>query len=556
MAVRTFGTVKYKKDENELHVFNVEPHVSIKLKNVFQQIRKSAVEYFFSVNPDNCNDLKWFLQRYPMKIDSGTKKILEDGVKDYHEREVSFLHMDSKKYKPKPVQLRDGTAARDYQISGRDFHLTQKRLLLGDDLGLGKTLTAILTFGKGTLPAMVVVQTHLKLQWQREISKFTELSVHIIKGRKPYQLPVADVYIISYSCITKWVEVIYKLKPKEVIYDEVQELRRAESDKYQSAKTINEICSYCLGMSATPVYNYGDEMYNILNSLNPFCLGNREDFLREWCVPKGNNHYLVKDPQAFGAYLREKHLFLRRTREDVKRELPALNKIVYTVDYDEHQVDNSIAIAKMLAIQATSGSFVERGQAARELDVMLRQITGVSKAKSVADWVKIFLSSGEPIVLAGWHREVYKIWERELASFNPVFYTGTESPIQKDLAVKKFLNEETNLFIMSLRSGVGLDGLQQRCKTAVVGELDWSPKVHDQFFGRLDRDGRNVPQQVTGIYLVSDFGSDPVIMDLLGLKSAQAFGISDPFSSPKEQFSDETNLQALAKRFLEKINPT
>ena len=104
--------------------------------------------------------------------------------------------------------------------------------------------------------------------------------------------------------------------------------------------------------------------------------------------------------------------------------------------------------------------------------------------------------------------------------------------------------------IISLRSGVGLDGLQGRCKIVVVGELDWSPSTHTQLIGRVDRDGQ--PDQVTAIYLVSDDGSDPPVTDLLGLKASQANDIIDPLAGVQTQHSDETVIQKLAKQYLEK----
>jgi SNF2 family DNA or RNA helicase len=166
----------------------------------------------------------------------------------------------------------------------------------------------------------------------------------------------------------------------------------------------------------------------------------------------------------------------------------------------------------------------------------------------VAQYVRILLENDEPVVLAGWHRDVYNIWLSELAEFNPVMYTGSETGPQKEKAKAAFVNGETNLFIISLRSGAGLDGLQKRCKTIVIGELDWSPKVHDQLIGRVDRDGQ--PEQVTAIFLVSDCGSDPVIINLLGLKASQSHGIVDPLTMPAEQYSDESRMKVLAQNYL------
>jgi SNF2 family DNA or RNA helicase len=423
-----------------------------------------------------------------------------------------------------------------------------KRLLIGDDTGLGKTLIAILSFlEKGTLPALVVTLTHLPKQWKEEIELFTNLKIHIVKTRKAYSLPEADVYIINYSKLSGWVDVFDKKFFVSAVFDEPQELRRTGSDKYISAKKLADNAVYCLGLTATPIYNYGDEIFNILNVIKDGCLGNVEDFMREWT----SGWKTVKDPKALGTYLREQMLFLRRTRKEVGRELPPVNTIVHTVEYDEKEVEKAEEIARTLALKVISGSFVERGQASRELDALARHSTGLAKAKGVSEYVKILLANDEPILLAGWHRDVYDVWMNELAEYKPVLYTGSESPSQKEESKRAFLNSETNLFIISLRSGVGLDGLQARCNTVVIGELDWSPQIHHQLISRADRDGQK--ERVTAIYLVSDCGSDPPIIDMLGLKSSQAHGIINPLSSGMpEQHTDESRIKLLAQKYLEK----
>lgn len=551
MALKTFGTLTLNNDK--WLMTDVKPHVCIKLKSVFPKIPKTGIEPFaFRNTPAECADLLWFMSRYPMKVSGRDFDALYDGKKSF-ERNVEIMEeIMMPSYVPSTPLLRNGFQARDYQCRAAELHARTKRMLLGDDVGLGKTLSAILTFKEETLPSMVVVQTHLTKQWRDEIEKFTDLRTHIIKGTSPYNLPAADVYLIKYSCLSGWINVFQNGFFKSVVFDEAQELRRSGSQRYNAAKVLAGYAKYCIGMSATPIYNYGDEIFNIMDLINPGCLGTAEDFLREWANARFAMKPIIKDPKALGTYLRDNYLFLRRTRQEVGRELPPINKIVHVVGYDDSEVKRIDSLAKQLAIKIVSGSFMERGMAARELDLLVRQKTGVAKAREVAEYVKILLDGGEPVLLAGWHREVYDIWKEHLAEYNPVFYTGTESETQKQKAKDAFINGDTNLFIISLRSGVGLDGLQHRCKTVVIGELDWSPQVHNQLIGRVDRDGRDIPEQVTAIYLVCEYGSDPVIIDLLGLKSSQSHGIINPLTAPVQTVNDESRIKRLADQFLKK----
>ncbi len=295
-------------------------------------------------------------------------------------------------------------------------------------------------------------------------------------------------------------------------------------------------CDYTMGMSATPIYNYGGEIYSILALLAPDRVPAWDEFIREWCTGMGNDRYFIKEPAAFGEYLRDEFLMLRRTRTDVGMELPQVQRDVATIPYNADVLKDVASSATELAKLVLEGTFLESGQAAREFDIKLRQATGVAKGPFVADFVRMLAESGEKIVLFGWHREVYSIYLDRLGArtgmdLHPVLYTGSESPAQKAEAIRRFRlkgnePERADILIMSLRSGVGVDGLQEVCHTCVFGELDWSPGVHDQCIGRLNRDG--LEGNVIAYFLISDAGSDPTVASVLGLKSAQAQGITDP----------------------------
>jgi SNF2 family DNA or RNA helicase len=548
VAVRTYGKIYLSEDKKHWLINNAEPHICIKLKAIFTKIARSQTQPFKFINNDeNCRELLWFTERYPLQVSDTDLNALKKG-KNKHISTVNDLEaILLPDYKPQVVRLNDPYEARNYQLTGCEIYLKCKRILIGDDIGLGKTLIGIIScLEKVTRPCVVTVQTHLPKQWKEAIEQFTNLKVHIIKGTRPYDLPPADVYITKYSCLAGWANVFEKGIFKSAIFDEIQELRHGGTGKYNGAMALSDNVEYVLGLSATPIYNYGDEIFNVLNIIKKGCLGYHDDFMREWT----GYSKIVKEPQALGTYLREQLLMLRRTRKEVGMELPPINKIVHTVSYDEDEVEKADELARKLAIKVTTGSFEERGQASRELDMLVRHATGVSKARSVAEYVKMLLENGEPIVLAGWHRDVYDIWLEELKEFKPVMYTGTESPAQKEKAKMAFINGETNLFIISLRSGIGLDGLQKRSSIVVIGELDWSPKVHDQLIGRLDRDGQE--EQVTAIFLTSEYGSDPLIIDMLGIKASQSHNIINPLQSVDEQYTDESRIKLLAQKYLSK----
>ncbi len=554
MSLKKYGSLKLDRQSDKWIIASLEPHVSIRLKNIFLKISKGkGLPYFFLNNPENSADLSWFMNRYPLEISREDQRELDEKQEDFYSAQIAMERILTPSYIPKPYSLKPDQSLRPYQSQAVEIWKINKSLLVGDDVGLGKTYEAIGGMVDTKLrPALVVVMTHLQEQWTEKIESFSYLSTHKIKGTKPYTLPPADVYIIRYSCLAGWIPIYQTGFFKSVVFDEIQELRvwnsSNPSQKVLAAKILTENTEYKIGLSASPIYNYGDEIFNVLDVLKNGCLGYREDFLREWTNASYGSKPIVKDTKALGTHLRENHLLIRRTREEVGQYLPPVNTIIHTVDFDEAAVKSTEDIARTLAIKVTTGSFVERGKAARELDMMVRQTTGISKAKYVAEFVKMILDNGEPVVLAGWHRAVYDIWLEKLKDYNPVMYTGSESSTQKEKSVKAFVEGDTDLFIISLRSGIGLDQLQHRASIVAIGELDWSPKVHEQLIGRVDREGQK--NQVTVFYLVSDSGSDPLIIDLLGIKASQSKGIMDPFLGTSEQYSDTSRIKLLAERYL------
>jgi hypothetical protein len=268
----------------------------------------------------------------------------------------------------------------------------------------------------------------------------------------------------------------------------IQELRRTGSEKYSAASLLAESVDNVIGLSGTPVYNYGDEVYNVLNILEYHCLGDSSSFTREWCTGYGS--HMVRDPKILGEYLRSEGLFLRRMKEDVLDELPPKRRVIQNIDVDEGKFDELIGpvIDQAKRIADIKDAF-ERGRESMLAIDSTRMITGIAKAHYVCAFVKTLLEAGEPTLLYGHHHKAMDIYIDELKEYYPVMISGRQSGAVKDEAQNAFMNGDTDLIIISLRSGLGLN--LQRARCVVFGELDWSPAVHciDEKTEILTKDG-------------------------------------------------------------------
>ncbi|MBP2232519.1 SNF2 family DNA or RNA helicase [Azospirillum agricola] len=564
-GARTYGGLRLVENGRTWELDKIEPHVSIRLKQLFPRIPKGEIPPYRLPHTDILDaDLDWFTTRYPLAITDEDYAALTGGRTEFERKQAEMERILLPTYQPPAVLgLREGEIQRLYQAQAVALLQRRGKLLLGDEGGLGKTYSAgqFLCATPDALPAAVVCDPHMQKQWKEKLETHTNLRVcvikvgtpfitKVVKGERvsvPYELPPADVYVFRISQIAGWAEIFATGLFRSAIYDEPQSLRTgAGTAKGQAAKVLSANVIYRCGLTATPIYNYGTEMWNVMQFIDDTVLGDWDDFRREWCNDLGK----IRDPKALGTYLREQHAMLRRLKADVGLELPKVSRIVEHVENDAGELRSIEELAHKLAIRATTGAFTERGQAARDLDMMVRQQTGIAKAKAVAQFVRMLLEADEPVVLWGWHRQVYEIWLRELAEFHPAMYTGSETASAKCKSLDAFLAGETDLLIMSLRSGAGVDGLQHRCSTGVFGELDWSPGIHQQCVWRLDRDGQKNP--VTAFFLVTDDGSDPPIMEVLGIKASEAQGVVDPHLGVQQVDTDMSNVRKLVERYLDK----
>jgi hypothetical protein len=502
-------------------IFDVNPALAMRIKRIFPRMEQSRGTLLRVKHTDEvANDIEWVLMRWNLALDENASAFLRSSAQAYREKLELLESIAANPPSPESFEL--AIPLREYQAQATALYLGRGALLNADVVGAGKTATAIASFtDPRAMPAAVIVKAHLPAQWREEIAKFLPSArVHVVKSRANYELPPADVYVISYSKLDAWYGILAE-KCRSVVFDEIQELRIPGSQKYTAARQLTSVVPFKYGLSATPIHNYGSEAWCIFNLLAPDSLGSYDEFWREWCTSGG----VVKDPEALGAYLRQEKLMVRRTRKDIGRELPPIVRNVQDAVVDEKIYQEGITAADELARVVLSGAFLERGQAAREFDLKLRQATGLAKAPFVAELVRWLVESGEQVLLGGWHRAVYDVWRERLKEFNPVFFTGTETAVQKEAARQAFIEGRSKVLIMSLRSGAGTNGLQDVCSCAVLGELDWTPAVHEQFIGRLARDGQTESVQV---YIpVASVGCDPTMAGILGLKQAQSTGIVD-----------------------------
>lgn len=567
-----YGRLAYDEGTGKFWILDGEPFLLEFSKRVFPGATVSRQMVAFGKSRKEISDLNWLLLRFPMEIEC--KAILNKARKEVIEQIQKRATGDDLIPASLPSEF-TGNLFR-YQEEGVSFLITNKRCLLGDGMGLGKTWTSLgAASTAASYPVLIVCQTHIQRQWQRVIGslfdmpgnynikhydtpfdiicKRGEALAPILRSQTPYRIANTPFAIIHYGLLAYWGRTLRKKKYKAVIFDEVQELRHTGTRKYSQASLLSDHAEFVWGLSGSPIYGYGKEMWAVTNALEFHCLGSQEAFTREWCTGYGEK--IVEDPRALHGHLTREGLLLRRKAEDVAMDLPKIVRHVQDLGHDELLYDELIANARAQAEEYEHVKFFIKGRLARDIERQSRLAAGVSKAAYVAEFVVSLIEAGEIPLVYAWHHDVHDIIINRLKRYKPSVLTGRENEKKKDLALKRFMNGDTKVALLSLRSASGLDGLQYRATCCVFAELDWSPAIFGQCETRIARIGVDEKmEEVPSYYCVSRVGHDEVMLDVLGVKVGQFVGImgDQPEDYEDKQKSEERAVKRI-KRLVEKL---
>jgi len=551
---QTYGTLSYNR-RSKCWVIKADPNVTELCKRLFPgTVSRRRGEARFTAHRRIIADLNWLMMRYPLEIAPRDQKRWSEALTQAREYVLSRQKALRTPPRIKPDQAVFRGKLTAFQEEGLAFLLRTDRCLLADEMGLGKTVQSLALLSHlAAYPAMIIAPAHLISNWESEINRFIQkdgnhpLQIHIVKGLKPYTLPQADIYLMHYLLLRGWKQYLQEIGIGYIIFDEIQELRHSGTEKYSAASLLAEQASRVIGLSGTPIYNRGAEIWNVINILDFHFLGNYESFTREWCYGYGNQ--IVAKPELLGDYLRREGIMIRRTKQDVLYDLPPKRRLVMTIE-SNHSLYQKLMqplhqkLDQLRHDETLSGS--QRSLLKMEIEQGERQATGIAKAPFVSQFVRALLEGGEKVLLFAHHHQVMDHYKKDLHTFSPCFITGRETQKQKETALYRFTTGKTNLCCISLRSASGLNLQQATC--VVFGELDWSPAVHSQAEDRAHRMGQK--DSILCYYLVSRGGSDQDMQDALGLKVSQFTALMGDQVKSQEELISESQY---AERYVEKL---
>ena len=489
----------------------------------------------------NVQHIKWILERYPLEILS--KSVWKRKLSDHRHIKVRIPKIE-KLVKANPGQQFRGKLL-NFQKEGLDFLVKSSgNALLADEMGLGKTVQtlAYLATEKQAFPALVVAPLVTLNNWQREIGKFLKRkskngrlvedktpTSFIIRHGKRQDLGNFDFYIINYELLHKRLPDLLNLNIKTVICDEVQNLRSNTTQKYGAVKKLAAVESikYRIGLSGTPIYNRGSEIWPIVDILRPGLLGSFKEFCEYFCYvnEKGKAIVLENKRQSLHQELR-KHVMLRRKKSDVLKELKEKVRYKEVIDADieyYHKELNRIW-QKLEDEQKEAKSMFDKSASYQRAIQGERQAAGVAKLPYVINFVENIMEIEESVVVFCHHKYIHQLLHEKLGRYSPSSIIGGQLDKSRQDQIDAFQDGKTKLMIAGLRAGnVGIN--LNRARYVIFAELDWSPAIHRQAEDRLHRIGQK--NTVFAYYLIGNGTLDDHVADVLVDKSYEIDAIMD-----------------------------
>lgn len=460
----------------------------------------------------------------------------------------------------------------EYQREGICFGLEHKRIIIGDDPGLGKTLQSIgIVDTANAYPCLVICPSSLKINWQREFEKFTDKSALVLDNNVRttwgylLSMGVHQVAIVNYESLRKFFvwdirggkqfrlkDVVFNPQIqafKSIIIDESHRVKDPSAQQTIFTKGLSVGKDWCILLSGTPVVNRPEDLIaqlSIMNRLGEF--GGRAKFMADYCTdPKDKTAEPAVSLSELSRQLYDTCM-IRREKAKVLPQLPDKTRVDLLVEISNDKEYNLAAedLAAYLQEYTECTDWEIRRKMRMEALVKfmtLRSLATRGKIAQAVDFIRTFLDSGKKlIVFCSLHEivdELQKVFPRA------VTVTGRDSAVSKQASVDAFQNNpNVQLIICSIKAaGVGLT-LTAASDVAFI-ELAWTYADCCQCEDRAHRIGQK--DNVTCYYLLGRGTIDHTIYRLIHRKKSIA---NEIMNADDEIPTDEMYFNELVKSFL------
>ena len=526
---------------------------------------KEVIAAYFSANNrliapllPGMTSIEYALSKFPRHIREKIRisSYLESRLSDLKRREAHNLSreqfLEDVKQGKRSMQMLT-VPLYPYQEEGMLHLAFQGRALLADDMGLGKTIQAIaaceLLRRLHNIKRVVVISpASLKGEWEEQIAKFTGLSTLVVRGSRAERLASyqkeAFFYLTNYEQIRSDFEDIQKiLGPDVVILDEAQRIKNWQTKTAWAVKQLKT--PYAFVLTGTPIENRIDEVYSIMQMIDPAILGPLFKFNREFYKFNESNKP-VGYQNLSKLHQKLKTVLLRRLKRDVEEQLPERTINNFFVKMDEEQIiryeEYNGMVSRLMNVMKKRPLIADESKKLQQYLACMRMLADTPyildencRVCPKLDELQQILSEiieddqNKIIIFSEWERMLMLVREMIEKEFTSDFAWHTGSvPQQKRLQdIKRFKTDPSCRFFLTTDSGS--TGLNLQMANIVINlDLPWNPAKLEQRIARAWR--KNQTRAVQVINFISEDTIEHRMLTTLAQKQTLADGVLDGIS--------------------------
>jgi superfamily II DNA or RNA helicase len=399
----------------------------------------------------------------------------------------------------------------------RDF---RGRVLLADEVGLGKTIEACLALKEYWMrglvsKALILTPPSLVGQWVDELtSKFDLAAATAEPGKVGPDDDLWDRHSIVVASLPLVRQRAYRVRMTAIEYDlvivdEAHALKNRTSAAWQ---LVNELKKrFLLLLSATPVGNDLSELYNLILLLKPGLLKTEAQFRRDF-----GGLIAVQQPERrdrLRMLLRE--VMIRNTRAHIDVRLPRRLAATEVVKPTEAETDLQQRLSSYVRVRYADGARTDRwrlmmlqmqagsspaalwaalerhraGESDDELAGLRASVARASQPAKTKALIELLRRSDEKAIVFTRFRATLDHLKDALAAagFRVATFHGGMTAGEKDHAIQQFADQAAIL----VSTEVGGEGRNlQFCRTVINYDLPWNPMQLEQRVGRVHRIGQ------------------------------------------------------------------
>jgi len=437
-------------------------------------------------------------------IEGNVKRVSISQASELNDEAVANLKARLDKVLPEGLELYP------FQYVGVAFaELAEGRCLIGDEMGIGKTIQAIAFAAlHHEAPFLVVCPSNVKYNWYNEIQKWLpNKTVHVVNSGKE-DIPMADFIIINYELTleSRQLPRLRNLLPRGIIIDESHYLKNSKAQRTQSTLEIAEMCDYVICLSGTAISSRPVEFFTTLNLLSPDQFPSEWTYKMRYCDAWDNGFGWDFSGASHTKELNERirDFTIRRLKSEVLPDLPPKTRTFLPVSkhhldrtrYDQAMLDWNIQYEQYANFGGMPKGFV--------LNMLtdLRHQCGLMKVDFAASWIEDYRqTTGKPIVVFCHHRDVLEGLQSAVESkdIHTAVISGDVASDERGRIVTAF--QEGHIPVLICNTVAAKEGITlTAADTVLFIEREWVPSHEEQAEDRVYRIGQD-SDNVHAIYL-------------------------------------------------------